>query len=96
MTNPELLSRDWRERLSTSRELGTGFAAPGGEFTGALYEWAMTDRGNFLKDLLGGRRVIELGAGMMPLGTHWPQPAKPRILWRSNHSILISKNQWLH
>lgn len=68
MTNPELLSRDWRERLSTSRELGTGFAAPGGEFTRALYEWAMTDRGNFLKDLLGGRRVVELGAGMMPFG----------------------------
>ena len=54
--------------MSTSRELGTGFAAPGGEFTRALYEWAMTDRGNFLKDLLGGRRVVELGAGMMPFG----------------------------
>ena len=29
-------SRDWRERLSQSRDLGTGFAAPGGEFTLSL------------------------------------------------------------
>ena len=63
-----LMSRDWRTRLSTSRDLGKGFAAPGGEFTRALYEWALTDRGNFLKELLGGRRVVELGAGMMPYG----------------------------
>ena len=62
------LSRDWRERLSLSRDLGTGFAAPGGEFTRALYEWALTDRGNFLRELLAGRRVVELGAGMMPYG----------------------------
>lgn len=62
------LSRDWRERLSVSRDLGTGFAAPGGEFTRALYEWALTDQGGFLKDLLAGRRVVELGAGMMPYG----------------------------
>ena len=55
-------------RLSTSRDLGTGFAAPGGEFTRALYEWALTDQGNLLKDLLQGRRVVELGAGMMPHG----------------------------
>ena len=65
---PELKSRDWRERLSGSRKLGTGFAAPGGEFTRALYEWALTDQGNFLKDLMVGRRVVELGAGMMPFG----------------------------
>ena len=64
----ELNSRDWRKRLSASRDLGTGFAAPGGEFTRALYEWALTDRGNFLKDLLRDRRVVELGAGMMPHG----------------------------
>ena len=49
---PELLSRDWRERLSTSRDLGTGFAAQRGEFTQALYEWAMTDRGIFLKEII--------------------------------------------
>jgi hypothetical protein len=65
---PDLQSRDWRVRLSTSRDLGTGFAAPGGEFTRALYEWALTDKGNLLKDLLQGRRVVELGAGMMPHG----------------------------
>ena len=65
---PELNSRDWRERLSTSRDLGTGFAAPGGEFTRALYEWALTEHGHLLKDLLQGRRVVELGAGMMPYG----------------------------
>ncbi len=68
MLPPELQSRDWRTRLSASRDLGKGFAAPGGEFTRALYEWALTDRGNFLKDLLVGRRVVELGAGMMPYG----------------------------
>ena len=36
------VSRDWKERLSVSRDLGTGFAAPGGEFTRALYEWSLT------------------------------------------------------
>jgi hypothetical protein len=48
--------------------MGTGFAAPGGEFTRALYEWALTDQGYFLRDLLRDRRVVELGAGMMPFG----------------------------
>ena len=62
------LSRDWKERLSVSRDLGTGFAAPGGEFTRALYEWSLTPSGEFLKKLLNGRRVVELGAGMMPFG----------------------------
>ena len=61
-------SRDWKERLSVSRELGTGFAAPGGEFTRALYEWSLTPGGNFLDKLLEKRRVVELGAGMMPYG----------------------------
>jgi len=61
-------SRDWKERLSVSRELGTGFAAPGGEFTRALYEWSLTSGGIFLQSLLAGRRVVELGAGMMPYG----------------------------
>ena len=62
------VSRDWKERLSVSRELGTGFAAPGGEFTRALYEWSLTPGGNFLDKLLEKRRVVELGAGMMPYG----------------------------
>ena len=62
------ISRDWKERLSVSRDLGTGYAAPGGEFTRALYEWTLTPSGNFLKKLLAGRRVVELGAGMMPYG----------------------------
>ena len=39
-----LFSRDWRARLSFSRESGKGFAAPGGEFTRALYEWVLTDK----------------------------------------------------
>ena len=60
-------SRDWKERLSVSRDVGTGFAAPGGEFTRALYEWSLTPSGNFIRGLLAGRRVVELGAGMMPL-----------------------------
>ena len=62
------ISRDWKERLSVSRDLGTGFAAPGGEFTRALYEWALTPDGTFLHRLLENRRVVELGAGMMPYG----------------------------
>ena len=49
-------------------DLGTGYAAPGGEFTRALYEWTLTPGGSFLKKLLAGRRVVELGAGMMPYG----------------------------
>ena len=61
-------SQNWRERLSMSRNLGKGFAAPGGEFTRALYEWALTDKGNFLGGLLIGRRIVELGSGMMPYG----------------------------
>jgi hypothetical protein len=63
-----IVSRDWKERLSASRDVGTGFAAPGGEFTRALYEWSLTSTGSFLRDFLMGRRVIELGAGMMPYG----------------------------
>ena len=62
------ISRDWKERLSVSRDLGTGFAAPGGEFTRALFEWSLTPGGSFLKTLLEKRRVVELGAGMMPYG----------------------------
>ena len=63
-----LFSRDWRARLSFSRETGKGFAAPGGEFTRALYEWVLTDEENALRSLLRGQRVVELGAGMMPYG----------------------------
>ena len=63
-----LFSRDWRARLSFSRESGKGFAAPGGEFTRALYEWVLTDEENALRSLLRGQRVVELGAGMMPYG----------------------------
>ena len=62
------VSRDWKDRLSVSRDLGTGFAAPGGEFTRALYEWSLTPGGSFLKKMLEKRRVVELGAGMMPYG----------------------------
>ena len=61
-------SRDWKERLVVSRDLGTGFAAPGGEFTRALFEWSLTPAGAFLHTLLQGKRVVELGAGMMPYG----------------------------
>ena len=61
-------SRDWRQRLGVSRDLGTGFAAPGGEFTRALFEWSLLPGGKFLHALLHGRRVVELGAGMMPYG----------------------------
>ena len=61
-------SRDWRERLNQSRDLGTGFAAPGGEFTRAFYEWSFSPNGKILHSLLKGRRVVELGAGMMSYG----------------------------
>lgn len=60
--------RDWRVRLSHSRDEGTGFAAPGGEFTRALFEWSFTPKGKILHSLLKGRRVVELGAGMMSYG----------------------------
>lgn len=63
-----LNSKDWRDRLKVSRELGTGFAAPGGEFTRSLYEWSLSPKGNFILSLLKDRRVVELGAGMMPYG----------------------------
>ena len=63
-----LFSRDWKERLSLSRASGKGFAAPGGEFTRALYEWVLMDEANALRSLLRGQRVVELGAGMMPFG----------------------------
>ena len=65
---PILSSRDWRERLNVSRVMGTGFAAPGGEFTRALFEWSLSPEGKFLQALLKGKRVVELGAGMMPYG----------------------------
>jgi len=62
-------SRDWRQRLSATRDQGTGFAAPGGEFTRALFEWVVADpKGELLKDILAGQRVVELGAGMMSYG----------------------------
>lgn len=61
-------SQDWRERLQVSRDLGTGFAAPGGEFTRALFEWSLLPGGAFLHQLLKGKRVVEIGAGMMPYG----------------------------
>ena len=62
-------SPDWRERLSVSRNQGTGFAAPGGEFTRALYEWVLADpRGKLLRNILAGQRVVELGAGTMSYG----------------------------
>ena len=66
--NPLFESRDWRDRLSRSRDLGHGFAAPGGEFTRALYEWSFTPRGKILHSLLKNRRLVELGAGMMSYG----------------------------
>ena len=54
--------------MSYSRGLGHGFAAPGGEFTRALFEWSFTPQGKLLHSLIQGRRVVELGAGMMPFG----------------------------
>lgn len=59
---------NWRNRLSQSREVGTGFAAPGGSFTRALYEWSFTPKGQIMHSLLKNRRVVELGAGMMSYG----------------------------
>jgi len=47
---------------------GKGYAAPGGEFTRALFEWSLTPNGQFLLELLHGQRVVELGAGIMPYG----------------------------
>ena len=61
-------SRDWRVRLDHSRDLGSGFAAPGGEFTRALYEWSFTVEGKILQCLIANRRLVELGAGMSHFG----------------------------
>ena len=57
-------SMNWRDRLRVSRDMGTGFAAPGGEFTRALFEWSMMPGGQFLRAILQGTRLVELGAGM--------------------------------
>ena len=65
---PRLDSRNWRDRLRVSRDMGTGFAAPGGEFTRALFEWSMMPAGQFLRAILEGTRLVELGAGMLPYG----------------------------
>ncbi len=61
-------SRDWRVRLDCSRDLGSGFAAPGGDFTQALYDWSFTPEGNILHRLIRERRLVELGAGMSHFG----------------------------
>jgi hypothetical protein len=61
-------SRDWRVRLKHSRDQGSGFAAPGGEFTRALYEWSFTVEGKILQCLMSNRRMVELGAGMSHFG----------------------------
>lgn len=61
-------TRDWRARLEKSRSAGLGFAAPGGEFTRALFELVASGLADEFKSLLHGQRVVELGAGMMPYG----------------------------
>ncbi len=60
--------RDWRERLDESRDMGLGYAAPGGHFTQALYEACLARRAGNLPGSLKGQSVVELGAGMMPHG----------------------------
>jgi hypothetical protein len=85
------VSRDWKERLSVSRDLGTGFAAPGGEFTRALYEWSLTPGGNFLHKLLEKRRVVELGAGMMPYGYALAASCEARTSWPWSPFMRISR-----
>ena len=60
--------RDWKIRLDASRELGLGFAAPGGNFTKALFEAVMSGLADEIKSALEGQRVVELGAGMMAYG----------------------------
>ena len=60
--------RDWKTRLNASRELGLGFAAPGGNFTKALFEAVMSGLADEIKSALEGQRVVELGAGMMSYG----------------------------
>lgn len=60
--------RDWKIRLNASRELGLGFAAPGGNFTRALFEAVTSGLAGEVKSALKGQRVVELGAGMMAYG----------------------------
>ena len=59
---------DWKIRLDASRELGLGFAAPGGNFTRALFEAVTNGLADEIKSALEGQRVVELGAGMMAYG----------------------------
>jgi len=87
--SPDLSSENWRDRLRVSRDLGTGFAAPGGEFTRALFEWSMMPGGDFLKKIITGARMVELGAGMMPHGYALACEGMAKILWRWNHSMRI-------
>ena len=60
--------RDWKIRLDASRELGLGFAAPGGNFTKALFEAVMSGLADEIKSALEGQRVVELGAGIRAYG----------------------------
>ena len=60
--------RDWRARLEISRRVGLGFAAPGGEFSKALFEAVVGGVAADIKEDLNGERVVELGAGIMSFG----------------------------
>lgn len=60
--------RDWKIRLNASRESGLGFAAPGGNFTKALFEAVTSGLADEIKSALEGQRVVELGAGMLAYG----------------------------
>ena len=48
--------------------MGLGYAAPGGQFTRALYEACLARRAGNFPGSLKGQSVVELGAGMMPYG----------------------------
>ena len=58
----------WRCRLSHSRKTSRGFAAPGGEFTRALYEAIRSESVGKVKEALGDSIVVEIGAGFLPYG----------------------------
>ena len=60
--------RDWRARLEMSRRVGLGFAAPGGEFSKALFAAVVGGVATDIKEDLNGERVVELGAGIMSFG----------------------------
>ena len=82
--------RDWRMRLNHSLDLGTGFAAPGESLHERYTNGRLPLKEKFSL-FLKGRRVVELGAGMMSYGYELAVPARRKTLSQSNRFTVIFK-----